>query len=102
MCVGKAISQSLVLSLFNLTRLWAGFAEGFNQSLNVNTFPKRLLTNCVLLAVMFAAQWDYSPIVWLLPHPCTAAIANMSAFDWHPLATILGTMERSNKVQMPL
>jgi hypothetical protein len=46
---------SLVLRLFNLTRLWAGFAKGFNQSLNVNTFPKRLLSNCVLLAVMFAA-----------------------------------------------
>jgi hypothetical protein len=46
---------SLVLSLFNLTRLWAGFAEGFYQSLYVDPLPKRLLTNCMLLAVMFAA-----------------------------------------------
>jgi hypothetical protein len=67
------------LSLFNLTRLWAGFAKGFYQSLNVNTFPKGLLTNCMLLAVMFAAQWDYSPIIWLLPHPCTATKPDMSA-----------------------
>jgi hypothetical protein len=43
------------LSLFNLTRLWAGFAKGFYQSLNVNTFPKGLLTNCMLLVVMLAA-----------------------------------------------
>jgi hypothetical protein len=47
----------------------------------------------MLLAVMFAAQWDNAPIIWLLPHPCTATIANMSAFDWHPLATISGAME---------
>jgi hypothetical protein len=45
----------LALSLFNLTRLWAGFAEGFNQSFNVYPLPERLLTNCMLLAVMFAA-----------------------------------------------
>jgi hypothetical protein len=33
----------------NFSSLWAGFAKGFNQSLNVNTFPKGLLTHCVLL-----------------------------------------------------
>jgi hypothetical protein len=49
------LSASLVLSLFDLTRLWAGFAKGFNQSLNVGSVPKRLLTNCMLLPVMFAA-----------------------------------------------
>jgi hypothetical protein len=38
------------LSLFNLTRFRAGFAKGFNQSLNVNTFPKGLLTHCMLLS----------------------------------------------------
>jgi hypothetical protein len=81
------------LSLFNLTGFRAGFAKGFYQSLNVNTLPKGLLTHCVLLTVMFAAQWDNAPIIWLLPHPCTATIANMSAFDWHPLATISGAME---------
>jgi hypothetical protein len=78
----------LALSLFNLTRLWAGFAECLNQSFYVDAFPERLLSNYVLVPVMFAAQWDYSPIIWLLPHPCTATIANMSAFDWHLLATI--------------
>jgi hypothetical protein len=46
---------SLALCLFNLTRLWAGFTEGFNQSFYVNALPERLLTNCMLLAVMFAA-----------------------------------------------
>jgi hypothetical protein len=81
------------LSLFNLTRLWAGFAKGFNQSLNVNTFPKGLLTDCMLLAVMFRHNGTTRQSVWLLPHPCTATIANMSAFDWHPLATISGAME---------
>jgi hypothetical protein len=45
----------LALSLFNLTRFWAGFAEGFNQSFYVDALPERLLTNCMLLAVMFAA-----------------------------------------------
>jgi hypothetical protein len=46
---------SLALSLFNLTRLWAGFAECFYQGLYVDALPERLLTNCMLLAVMFAA-----------------------------------------------
>jgi hypothetical protein len=90
----------LALSLFNLTRLWAGFAECFNQSLYVDAFPERLLSNYVLVPVMFAAQWDYSPIIWLLSHPCTATIANMSAFDRHILATIDRAMERSNKIEM--
>jgi hypothetical protein len=88
----------LALSLFNLTRLWAGFAECFNQSFYVDAFPERLLSNYVLVPVMFAAQWDYSPIIWLLPHPCTAAIANVSAFNRHLLAIIYAAMERSNEV----
>jgi hypothetical protein len=46
---------SLALSLFDFTRFWAGFAEGFNQSLYVDTLPERLLTDYMLLAVMFAA-----------------------------------------------
>jgi hypothetical protein len=86
------------LSLFNLTSLWTSFAKGFNQSLNVNVFPERLFTDCMLLGVMGAAQWDYSPIIWLLSHPCTAAIANMSAFNRHILTAINGAMERSNEV----
>jgi hypothetical protein len=89
---------SLALSLFNLTRLWAFFAECFNQGLNVDAFPECLLTNCMLLSVMSAAQWDYSPIIWLLSHPCPATIANMGAFDRHILATIDRAMERSNEV----
>jgi hypothetical protein len=40
----------LSLSLFNLTRLWAGFAKGFNQGLYVDALPERLLTDCMLLA----------------------------------------------------
>jgi hypothetical protein len=88
----------LALSLFNLTRLWAGFAKRLNQGFYVYALPKGLLTNCMLLAVMFAAQWDYSPIIWLLPHPCTAAIANVSAFNRHLLAIIYAAMERSNEV----
>jgi hypothetical protein len=92
----------LALSLFNLTRLWAGFAEGFNQSFYVDALPERLLTNCVLLAVMFTAQWDYSPIIWLLSHPCTATITNVSAFNRHLFTSLDRTMERSNEVQMPL
>jgi hypothetical protein len=76
------------LRLFNLTRLRAGFAEGFNQSFNVDSLPERLLTDYVLIPVMFAAQWNYSPIIWLLPHPCTAAKPDMSAFDWHLLTSI--------------
>jgi hypothetical protein len=92
------LSASLALSLFNLTRLWAGFAEGFNQSFYVDALPERLLTNCVLLAVMFTAQWDYSPIIWLLSHPCTATIANVSAFNRHLLAIIYAAMKRSNEV----
>jgi hypothetical protein len=89
---------SLALSLFNLTRLRAGFAEGFDQSFYVDAFPERLLSNYVLVPVMFAAQWDYSPIIWLLPHPCTATIANVSAFNRHLLAIIYAAMERSNEV----
>jgi hypothetical protein len=46
---------SLALRLFNFTRLWAGFAKGFNQGFNVDALPECLLTDCVLLAVMFAA-----------------------------------------------
>jgi hypothetical protein len=46
---------SLALRFFNLTHLWAGFAERFYQGFNVNAFPERLLANCMLLAVMFAA-----------------------------------------------
>jgi hypothetical protein len=46
---------SLALSLFNFTSLWAGFAERFNHGFYVDAFPERLLTHCVLLAVMFAA-----------------------------------------------
>jgi hypothetical protein len=84
---------SLALSLLNLTRLWAFFAKGFNQSLNVNVFPERLFTNCMLLGVMSAAQWNYSPIIWLLSHPCTTTIANMSAFDWHIFATFYAAMK---------
>jgi hypothetical protein len=100
MCGDREADHSLALRLFNLTRLWAGFAECFNQSLYVNAFPERLLTDCMLLGVMSAAQWDYSPIIWLLPHPCTTTIANMSAFDRHILATIDRAMERSNKIEM--
>jgi hypothetical protein len=45
----------LALSLFNLTRLWAGFAEGFNQSFYVNALPERLLTHYVLVSMMLTA-----------------------------------------------
>jgi hypothetical protein len=76
------------LSLFNFTRLWAGFAECFDQGFYVDAFPERLLTDYVLVSMMFTAQWDYSPIVWLLPYPCTATQPYMSAFDWHLLTTI--------------
>jgi hypothetical protein len=91
---------SLFLRLFNLTRFWAGFAKRFNQSFYIDALPECLLTDCMLLSVMSAAQWDYSPIIWLLSHPCTAAIANMSAFDRHILATIDRAMKGSNEVQM--
>jgi hypothetical protein len=83
----------LALRLFNLTRLWAGFAECFNQSFYVNALPERLLTDNVLVPVMFAAQWDYSPIIWLLSHACTAAITNVSAFNRHLLAIIYAAMK---------
>jgi hypothetical protein len=86
-------SASLFLRLFNLTRLWAGFAECFDQSLYVDAFPERLLTNCMLLGVMSAAQWNYSPIIWLLSHPCTAAITNMSALNRHILTAINAAMK---------
>jgi hypothetical protein len=43
------------LSLFNLTRLWAGFAERFYQSFYVDAFPERLLTDYVLVSVMLTA-----------------------------------------------
>jgi hypothetical protein len=52
----------------------------------------------MLLVMMVAAQWDYSPIVWLLSHPCTAAIANMGALNRHILTTIDAAMKRPNKV----
>jgi hypothetical protein len=84
---------SLVLSLFNLTSLWAGFAECFDHSFDVDAFPERLLTDDVLVPVVFAAQWDYSPIIWLLSHPCTAAITNVSAFNRHLLAIIYAAMK---------
>jgi hypothetical protein len=81
------------LRLLNLFCLWAGFAKRFNQGFNVNAFPECLLTDCMLLVMMGAAQWDYSPIVWLLPHPCTAAIANVSALNRHILTAIDSAME---------
>jgi hypothetical protein len=81
------------LRLFNLTRLWACLAECFNQSLYVNALPKGLLTNCMLLDVVGATQRNYSPIVWLLPHACVAAKANMSALNRHILTAIDSAME---------
>jgi hypothetical protein len=93
---------SFALGLFNLTRLWAGFAEGFNQSLNVNTFPKRLLTNCVLFTMMLSTQRNNAPVIRLLPHACTAAYPDMCDFDRHLLTSIDRTMKRSNEVHVPL
>jgi hypothetical protein len=84
---------SLFLCLFNLTRLRAGFAKRFNQSFYVDALPERLLTDNVLVPVVFAAQWDYSPIIWLLSHPCTATITNVGAFNRHLLAVIYAAME---------
>jgi hypothetical protein len=84
---------SLALSLFNLTSLWAGFAKRFNHGFYVNAFPKRLLPDCMLLIVVIAAQWNYSPIIWLLPHPCVAAKANVGAFNRHILTAINAAME---------
>jgi hypothetical protein len=84
---------SLFLCLFNLTRLRACFAKRFNHSFYIYAFPERLLTNDVLVPVVFAAQWDYSPIIWLLSHPCTATIANVSAFNRHLLAIIYAAMK---------
>jgi hypothetical protein len=81
------------LRLFNFLSLRTGFAKRFNQGFNVNAFPECLLTDCMLLVMMGAAQWDYSPIVWLLPHPCTAAIANVSALNRHILTAIDSAME---------
>jgi len=86
------------LRLFNLTSLWAGFAKRFNQSFNVNAFPERLLTNCMLLDMMGSTQWDYSPIIWLLPHPCVAAKTDMGAFNRHILTAINAAMKFPNKV----
>jgi hypothetical protein len=86
-------SASLVLSLFNLTRLWTGFAERFDHGFNIDAFPERLLTDYMLVPVMFAAQWNYSPIIWLLSHPCTASITNVSAFNRHLLAVVYAAME---------
>jgi hypothetical protein len=77
----------------NFRSFRAGFAKRFNQALNVNAFPECLLTNRMLLVVMMAAQWDNAPIVRLLPHPCTAAIANVSAFNRHILTAIDAAME---------
>jgi hypothetical protein len=92
----------LALSLFNLTRLWAGFAEGFNQSLYVDALPERLLANCVLFTMMLSTQRNNAPVIRLLPHACTAAYPDMCDFDRHILTAIDATMERSNEVQMPL
>jgi hypothetical protein len=96
------LSASLVLSLFDLTRLWAGFAERFDHGLNVDAFPERLLTYGMLLMVVVFAKRNCSPIVWLLPHPCTAAYPDVRDFDRHILAAINAAMKRSNKVHMPL
>jgi hypothetical protein len=84
---------SLFLCLFNLTRLRAGFAECLDHSFDVYALPERLLTNDMLVPVVFAAQWDYSPIIWLLSHPCPATITNVSAFNRHLLAIIYAAME---------
>jgi hypothetical protein len=84
---------SSFLRLFYFRRFWAGFAKRFNQAFNVNAFPKCLLTNRMLLVVMGAAQWDNTPIVWLLPHTCPAAKANMSALNRHILTAIDSAME---------
>jgi hypothetical protein len=92
------LSASLVLCLFDLTCLWAGFAERFDHGFYVDAFPERLLTDYMLVPVMLAAQWDYSPIIWLLSHPCTTTIANVSAFNRHLLAVVYTAMERSNEV----
>jgi hypothetical protein len=46
---------SFALSLFNLTRLWAGFAECFDQSFYVDAFPERLLTDYMLVSMMLTA-----------------------------------------------
>jgi hypothetical protein len=46
---------SLALRLFNLTRLWAGFAERFDQGFYVDAVPERLLTNYMLVSVMLTA-----------------------------------------------
>jgi hypothetical protein len=81
------------LRLFYFRRFRAGFAKRFNQAFNVNAFPEGLLTNRMLLIVMGAAQWDNAPIVWLLPHPCTATIANVSALNRHILTAIDAAME---------
>jgi hypothetical protein len=77
----------------NFSSFWTGFAKRFNQGFNINAFPECLLTDCMLLSVMSAAQWDYSPIIWLLSHPCTAAITNVSAFNRHLLAIIYAAMK---------
>jgi hypothetical protein len=81
------------LRLFYLRRLRAGFAKRLNQALNVDTFPECLLTDCMLLIMMLAAQWNNAPIVWLLPHSCTTTQSHMSALNWHILTAIDSAME---------
>jgi hypothetical protein len=88
------------LRLFYFRCFRAGFAKRFNQPFNVDAFPERLLTDCVLLVVMGAAQWNYSPIIWLLPHACVAAKANMGAFNRHILTAIDSAMKSPNKVKV--
>jgi hypothetical protein len=83
----------LALRLFNLTRLWAGFAECFNQSLYVNAFPERLLTYRVLLLVVVFAKRNSSPIIWLLPHASTTTYPDVRDFYWHILAIINAAMK---------
>jgi hypothetical protein len=94
------LSASLALSLFYFHCFRAGFAKRFNQALNVNAFPECLLTDCMLLDVVGAAQWNYTPVIWLLPHPRIATIANVSAFDWHILTAIDAAMKSPNKVKV--
>jgi hypothetical protein len=93
---------SLALSLFNLTRLRAGFAEGFDQSFYVDAFPERLLSNYVLVPMMLSTQRNNAPVIRLLPHACTAAYPDMCDFDRHILTAIDAAMKRSNEVHVPL
>ncbi|HSG60635.1 MAG TPA: hypothetical protein VLA24_04300, partial [Pseudomonadales bacterium] len=96
------LSASLVLCLFNLTRLWAGFAERFDHGFYVDAFPKCLLTYGMLLLMVIFTKRNGSPIIWLLSHACTAAYPDVSHFYRHILAAINAAMKRSNEVHMPL